>query len=285
MDRRLINRRQTILTRISGKWSTKCTSNVPNSTHLPMLCLLHAFFLDLHFRLNSQLQDATSKYALAGTPTLYGYGPGLMASNNMQLMPYPAVGAATTATPNPFYPQQTSTPNHHHSHQAAASAAGATSNAKIPLTPDQLTALYSMGPYAMTPRPPPSQISQYAQQPYGFAPVQSPITPQLLGQHPFGHNQYQAAVGNSAFNSTPPAAPATHHQHFAKAMMAIHNDSATATNFSTYSHDQQPLQQPQHIAAALQHPSAGLAAGTFGANAVANPESALVHVPKVTTLD
>lgn len=205
----------------------------------------------------------------------------------MQLMPYPSTAAAM---PNPFYPQQTSTPNHHHHHHASASSAttatpSTAGTAKIPLTPEQLTKLYSMGPYGMTPRPPPPAINQYGgQHSYGYAPVQSPIASQMLAQPTFAPNQYQTASNNNTFGNTPTpavvaaAATTNHQQQFNQTMLAIHNEpSKTPTNFSTYTQGASlPLPTTPMIALPSQ---AAVMFPTYGIHTVANPESALV--PKV----
>lgn len=172
-------------------------------------------------------------------------------SSSMQLMPYASPvnqPGISSPIPNPFYAQQTSTPT--------------SNSAKIPLTPEQLTKLYSMGPYGVSPRLPVNQFPPA----YGFTATTSPIAPHLHTQHSIAFNQQFHPV-----NSVGAFAQQT--QLYNQSTGSISSTTtALSENFTTYA---------QNSNASLQQQSP-VARPTF--DNVTNPESALVHVPKVGIL-
>lgn len=244
----------------------------------------------VYFRLNAQLNVAASPY-------------GYSSSHGLQIMPHHHQSLNTT--PNPFYsPRQSTTPN--------SSVNAAT---KIPLTPEQLTKLYSMGPYAISPRPTPSastsqtplqtpQINQFAQ-PFGGAYPnitslvvrpnqsadaqyhQSPVNPHAAFDVTTGgklevlkfvgltQQQINEANSTNAFTQQ----QQQHQQSLLYNQSIASSASISAqSDYSTYTqnasmHNSSPVQNQNQ--SAILRPQIGN---------VTNPESALVHVPKVRAM-
>lgn len=167
-------------------------------------------------------------------------------------MPYPG-GNATGVSP--------STPGPYYSHQVSSSG----SATKVPLTPDQLSKLYSMGTYGISPRPP---AGQYVQ-PYGYQSVTSPIScsPHLLSQQHLFNSPYQGAAAPAYIQQSQIYGQTAS----TSAAVSVALSDQSSSNYSTYS-------QHMNLSINVQQPPA-IAQMPFGN--VANPESALVHVPKV----
>lgn len=197
-------------------------------------------------------------------------------------MPYQHQGLNTP--PNPFHlPQQSATPNNNPNTNVPPG--GAT---KTPLTPEQLTKLYSMGPYAISPRPTPSpatsqqpiqtaSINPYVQPVSAFVGaypnIASPITSHILAQHTLAHNQYHQASASNAFSQQQQQQQQLLFNQ--SASVSSQSDSIASANYSTYIQNaSMNSSSPIQNQSAILRPIIGN---------VTNPDSALVHVPKVSS--
>lgn len=244
----------------------------------PLILCIWLFVFLFASRLNAQLND--NKYAITGAP--YGYP----SAHGLQIMPYQHQGLNTT--PNPFYlPQQSATPNNNPTNVTPGAAT------KTLLTPEKLNNLYSMGTYAISPRPTPSpvtpqqplqtaSINPYVQPASAFGGaypnIASPITSHILAQHnTLAHNQYHQTSALNAFSQQQQQQQQLlFNQSIApSASVSSQSDSIASANYSTYiqntsMHSSSPIQNQ----IAILRPIIGN---------VTNPESALVHVPKVSS--